>query len=108
IDQGASLFKQNCTTCHAINDVVVGPALKGIHERRKHAWIIEFVRNSSKVIASGDQYAVDLYNKFGKTQMTSFPGLTDQEITSIVEYIKFEEKNVPAAAASSTAGGSGE
>jgi mono/diheme cytochrome c family protein len=88
IDQGGTLFKQNCTTCHAINEVVVGPALKGVDKRRDTKWIINFVHNSSKVIADGDPYAVALYNKFGKTQMTSFPGLSDQEITSIVEYIK--------------------
>ena len=55
-------------------------------------WIINFVHNSSKVIASGDAYAVDLYNKYNKTQMTSFPGLSDQDITSIVEYIKSESE----------------
>ncbi len=90
IDQGASLFKQNCTTCHAINEAVVGPALKDLHKRRELPWIVSFIHNSTKVIASGDQYAVDLYNKYNKTQMTSFPTLTEAEISSIVEYIKVE------------------
>ena len=99
IDQGAALFKQNCTTCHAINDVVVGPALKDLHKRRKLDWIVSFVHNSTKVIASGDQYAVDLYNKYNKTQMTSFPTLTEAEISSIVEYIKVESNVAPVATA---------
>lgn len=90
IAQGGTLFKANCTTCHAINEVVVGPALKDVHKRRDNKWIINFVHNSSKVIASGDPYALDLYNKFNKTQMTSFPGLSDQEVVSIIEYIKAE------------------
>jgi mono/diheme cytochrome c family protein len=97
IDQGASLFKQNCVTCHAIHDVVVGPALKDVHKRRPLPWIVDFVHNSSKVIASGDQYAVDLYNKYNKTQMTSFPNLSEAEIVSIVEYIKVESNNAPVA-----------
>ncbi|TAH25632.1 MAG: cytochrome C [Cytophagales bacterium] len=98
IDQGATLFKQNCVTCHAIHDVVVGPALKDVHKRRQLPWIISFVKNSTKVIASGDQYAVDLYNKYNKTQMTSFPNLSDAEITSIVEYIKVEGSKAPVTA----------
>lgn len=105
IDQGSSLFKQNCTTCHAINDVVVGPALKDVHKRRQLPWIVSFIHNSTKVIASGDQYAVDLYNKYNKTQMTSFPNLSEAEISSIVEYIKVESNVAPVAVAVASPGG---
>ena len=28
VNSGESLFKGNCTVCHAINEVVIGPALK--------------------------------------------------------------------------------
>ena len=31
---GETLFKSNCAQCHALNEVVVGPALAGLHERR--------------------------------------------------------------------------
>lgn len=88
IAKGEKLFSANCTSCHAIDAVVVGPALRGVDKRRQIGWITNFVHNSQKVIASGDQYAVDLYNKFNKTQMTSFPQLTDDDVKSIVEYIK--------------------
>ena len=90
IAAGDALFKGNCTQCHAINDVVVGPALSGITKRRPIAWLIPWIKNSSKVVASGDEYAVAIYNKYNKQQMPSF-ALSDKEITSIVAYITAEE-----------------
>ena len=83
---GDALFKDNCAQCHAVNEQVVGPALAGITMRRPISWLIPWVKNSSKVVASGDEYALALYNKFNKQQMPSF-ALSDQEITSIVAYI---------------------
>ncbi|NVO83906.1 cytochrome c3 family protein [Hymenobacter terrestris] len=90
IAAGDALFKGNCAQCHAINEVVVGPAMAGITKRRPMSWIIPWIKNSSKVVASGDAYAVALYNKYQKQQMPSFQ-LSDAEITSIVAYITSEE-----------------
>jgi mono/diheme cytochrome c family protein len=90
VQAGDALFKANCTQCHAVNEQVVGPALAGISKRRPITWIIPWIKNSAKVVASGDEYAVALYNKFQKQQMPSF-GLSDKEITSIVAYITSQE-----------------
>ncbi|MFT5167334.1 MAG: hypothetical protein ACI8P3_002571, partial [Saprospiraceae bacterium] len=40
------------------------------------------------VIASGDSYAVGIYNEYNKSVMTSFPNLTDEEINSVLVYIQ--------------------
>ena len=98
ISQGESLFNNNCTVCHAINQQVVGPALKNVHERQDLPWLINFIRNSQKVIQSGDDYAVNLYNEYNKTVMPSF-AYSDEEITSIVAYIKAESSGAAAPAA---------
>lgn len=103
VSQGESLFNNNCTVCHAINNVVVGPALKNVHERRDLPWLISFIRNSQKMIQSGDEYAVNLYNEYNKTVMPSF-AYSDEEITSIISYIKAESS---AAAAPAAAAGDG-
>jgi len=99
INQGKSLFTNNCTVCHAINEQVVGPALKDVHERRDLPWLQSFIKNSQKVIQSGDDYAVNLYNEYNKTLMPSFD-FTDEQVTSIVAYIKSESQ-----APAPTAGG---
>ena len=83
---GDALFKSNCAQCHAVNEQVVGPALVGITKRRPIRWVLPWIKNSSKVVASGDDYAVAIFNKFNKQQMPSF-ALSDKEITSIIVYI---------------------
>ena len=107
ISTGASLFKGNCTVCHAINEQVVGPALRDVHKRRSVEWIRTFVKNSQKVIESGDEYAVALYNKYNQTQMTAFDFST-QELDAIIAYIVSEsEKPIEQVAdASATTSGS--
>ena len=103
IAAGDALFKGNCTQCHAINEQIVGPALGGISKRRPISWILPWIKNSTKLVASGDDYAVALYNKFNKQQMPSF-ALSDKEIISIVAYITAEEGKATAVAGGVTAG----
>ncbi|UXP32889.1 c-type cytochrome [Reichenbachiella agarivorans] len=98
ISSGEKLFKANCTVCHAVQEKVVGPALKDVHKRRDVAWITAFVQNSQKVIQSGDDYAVKLYEQYNKTEMTSFD-FNDEEILSIVAYLKSESNKEPVAEA---------
>ena len=89
VSSGESLFKGNCTVCHAINEVVIGPALRDVHERQSEEWLYAFIKNSQKVIKSGDEYAVNLYNQYNQTLMTSFD-FSDEELNSILTYIKSE------------------
>ncbi|QIL78113.1 cytochrome c [Hymenobacter sp. HDW8] len=84
---GEALFLGNCAQCHAINDVVVGPALKNIHKRRPVSWLIPWIQNSSKMVASGDEYAVKIYNQYQKQEMPSF-ALTDTEIKQVIKYLE--------------------
>jgi len=84
---GARLFKANCTPCHALTQIVVGPALRGISKRRDMRWIVDFTRNSQKMIASGDPYAMELYNRYGKTEMKSFMELSENDVKDMVNYI---------------------
>jgi mono/diheme cytochrome c family protein len=78
ISAGEALFSANCKACHRVDKVLVGPALKDVHNRAPSIdWIKSFIKNSSGVIASGDDYAVKLYNQYNKTQMTAFTSLKD-------------------------------
>ena len=104
IAAGDALFKGNCTQCHAIGEQVVGPALSGITKRRPISWLIPWIKNSTKVVSSGDDYAVTLYNKYNKQQMPSF-ALSDKEITSIFAYITAEESKPSAVAVTGVTAG---
>jgi mono/diheme cytochrome c family protein len=91
IAAGDALFKANCTQCHAVNEKVVGPALAGITKRRPASWIVSWVHNPAKVIASGDAYAVKLFDDYGKQQMPSFPQLSEKDVKNIIAWADSQE-----------------
>jgi mono/diheme cytochrome c family protein len=95
ISAGEALFNANCKACHRVKAKLVGPALGGVEGRVPSiAWVLGWVRNSSKVIASGDDYAVKIYNEYNKSQMTAFSSYTDAQILSILAYVKAENDKV--------------
>ncbi|MEJ7646828.1 MAG: c-type cytochrome [Chryseolinea sp.] len=101
---GKVLFDANCKSCHRVGQKLVGPDLAKVYDRAPSIdWVIKFVHNSSGVIASGDDYAVKLYNEYNKIQMTAFSSLKDADILNILAYIKTESEKAPAPAAGPTA-----
>lgn len=105
ISAGQQLFNTNCKTCHKVKQKLIGPALAGVEGRAPSIdWIKSFVKNSSAVIASGDAYAVNLFNANNKILMTSFSSLKDEDIMNILGYIKSEAEK-PDAVAPTTTGG---
>jgi len=107
ISAGEALFNGNCKSCHRVKQKLVGPALAGVYDRAPSIdWIKAWVRNSSKVIASGDAYGVNLYNEYNKSQMTAFNSYTDDQIMNILAYVK-AEADKPDAVATTAAPGAG-
>lgn len=91
IAKGKELFEGNCTACHAVHKVKVGPALKDISKRRSLKWITSFVRNPMrKIKQEKDPYAVALYNQYNHTEMTAFPSFKEKDIKAILAYINDE------------------
>jgi mono/diheme cytochrome c family protein len=110
ITAGQTLFNGNCKSCHKIHTESVGPALAGVYDRAPSIeWIVGWVHNSSKVVASGDEYGLAIFEKYKKSKMTDFTTLKDDQILTILAYIKAETikgPEVPKVAADSGAGGS--
>jgi len=89
--QGNELFKGNCAQCHGVDKKVVGPALKGVVSRwASEAEIIYFIKYPEKVITGGkNEYAKQLYDEYGQ-MMPNHDFFSDEQIKSILTYIKFE------------------
>lgn len=100
---GETLFKANCTSCHAMDIKQVGPALAGVHTRRSEEWLIKWIRNNEKLRASGDKDAIAIFNEYNKVAMNSFENLSDDQIKSMIAY--FTEWTPPVKA--KPAGGDG-
>ncbi len=108
ISAGQTLFDTNCKTCHRVHEKLIGPALADVYDRAPSIdWIKSFIKNSSAVIASGDDYATKLYNDYGKTQMTSFSSLKDEDIMNLLAYIQAETIKGPAVPEVTTEAGAG-
>ncbi len=108
IKTGEDLFNGNCKSCHRVKQKLVGPALAGVYDRAPSLdWIKNWVRNSSKVIASGDKYAVTLYNEYNKSQMTAFTSYKDDQIMAILAYVKAEADKPDAPAGGPQVAGGG-
>lgn len=89
ISAGEALFNGNCKSCHKVHSESVGPALSGVETRTPSIkWIIDWVHNSSKVVASGDEYGVAIFEKYKKSKMTDFTTLKEDQILNILAYIK--------------------
>ncbi len=90
--KGEELFKANCAACHALDKQMVGPALGGVVERLKTEqnldidWLHQWIKDNEALRSSGDAYANEVFEKFNKAPMTTFPNLSDQDIDDILEY----------------------
>jgi hypothetical protein len=68
--------------------------LAGVYERRTIDWLQAWIKNSQKLIASGDEDAIAIYEEYNKTQMTSYP-FSDDQVMELLAYIQAETVKGP-------------
>lgn len=92
VELGEGLFSSNCASCHYLgpeDKKLIGPGLDDhIFEEFTTEWLYSWIRNSSELIASGDEQAIATFEEFNKTQMTAFPQFSDEDIDNILAYIQ--------------------
>ncbi len=88
VAEGEKLYNANCTSCHAINEKIVGPALKDVDKRHSEIWILKWVKNSQAMVKAGDPEAVKISEEYNGSVMTAFPQLSNDQVKSILAYIK--------------------
>ena len=110
---GAKIFKQNCAVCHSLGDnKVTGPGLAGVAGRvpkPADEWLVKWIKNNNKVIASGDAYAKGLVAANGGLDgMSEFEYLSDDELKSLVAYIQNPPPSTTTGAGTTTGGNDAE
>jgi mono/diheme cytochrome c family protein len=105
--KGEALFKSKCTTCHKLDQRVIGPALgPQLESETDDKWLTKWIQNNQALIASKDPKALKIYNEYNQSAMTVFTDLTDADVTNIITYVRTEykkEKTVAAAPGASSA-----
>ncbi len=106
---GKNLFNSLCAACHKLDGNSIGPALRGVTERRDIEWLQKWINNSQALINSGDADAVAIYNEYNQVAMPPFPQLSNVDIENILAYTSAPKAEPAAAPAgdATAAGGSG-
>lgn len=88
VSKGESIFKMKCQACHAINQRRVGPALKGVTQRREPEWIMNLLLNTNEMVEK-DPIVRSLISEY-MTKMT-YQNVSEEEARSLLEFFRFKD-----------------
>jgi mono/diheme cytochrome c family protein len=103
--EGRKIFREKCTSCHALDRDMTGPALQPIVASKSEEFLLKWIHNAPALIASGDAEAVEASKWSANAEMTAFPTLTPEQIKSIIAYVKEGEPKKEGDAAAVGGGG---
>ena len=86
ITKGSAVYDVKCNACHKLTaDKLVGPGWKGVTDRRKPEWIMNFITNTDVMIAK-DTAAQAMVEKC----MVRMPNqhLNDDEARNVLEFMR--------------------
>ena len=85
-EAGKVVYDAKCTACHKPDKSFIGPAPKGIMERRTPAWVMNMIMDPEGMIAK-DPIAKQLLIKFNGAPMAN-QNLTEEEARAVLEYFR--------------------
>ncbi|WP_236980376.1 PVC-type heme-binding CxxCH protein [Membranihabitans maritimus] len=86
VKEGKELFDTKCISCHIADKKLVGPAPKGILERRSPEWVMNMIINPTEMLEK-DPLAQELLEEFNGTPMIE-ERITEKEARAILEYFR--------------------
>lgn len=85
-DEGQKIYMAKCSACHKAEEKFIGPAPKGIMERRTPEWIMNMILNPEEMVKN-DPIAKQLLIDFNLAPMAN-QHLTNDEARKILEYFR--------------------
>ncbi len=85
-DMGMELFDGMCMACHMIDSKMIGPAIKGVTQRRSPEWIMNFIINPTEMLKK-DPIAIALLKEANNAQMTEL-GMNEEDARALLEYFR--------------------
>lgn len=84
--QGMEVYNQMCTACHKADVKYIGPAPKGIMERRSPEWIMNMILNPVEMVEK-DPIAKALLIEYNGAPMAN-QNLTEDQARAVLEYFR--------------------
>jgi mono/diheme cytochrome c family protein len=91
--KGEAIFKAKCTTCHKLDQRLIGPALgPQLEKETDDKWLTKWIQNNQELISAKDPKALQIYNEYNQSAMTVFADLSDGDVANIITYVRTEYK----------------
>lgn len=84
--KGMEVYKTKCMACHKPDKKFIGPAPKGILERRTPEWVMNMILNPEEM-TQNDPLAKALLVEFNGSPMAN-QNLTEEEARQVLEYFR--------------------
>ena len=84
--KGEELFKKKCYSCHRENEKLIGPAMRGVTQRREPEWIMRMILEP-EVMLKEDPIAIKLLEEHGGSPMSNMH-LSEYEARAVYEYLR--------------------
>lgn len=84
--KGKEVYEKMCTACHKPEEKFIGPAPKGIFDRRSPEWIMNMILNPVEMVQK-DPIAKELLKEFNGSPMAN-QNLTQEEARAVLEYFR--------------------
>jgi cytochrome c len=84
--EGEEIYKKMCLACHKPTEKFVGPAPKGILDRRSPEWIMNMILNPEEMVKS-DPIAKQLLIEANLAPMAN-QHLTEEQARKVLEYFR--------------------
>ena len=84
--EGEEVYKKLCSACHKPTEKFIGPAPKGILERRSPEWIMNMILNPEEMVKS-DPIAKQLLIESNLAPMVN-QHLTEAQARAVLEYFR--------------------
>ena len=87
VSEGKVFFQKKCSTCHRLDEKLIGSPLRGITKRRAPEWIMNMILNPDGMIKENKE-ARELFEKM-KVKMSP-QNMNEDEARKILEYLRTE------------------
>nr|WP_321415656.1 cytochrome c [uncultured Allomuricauda sp.] len=84
--RGKEKFDGICVACHMIDQRMIGPALKGVYDRRSPEWVMNMILNPDGMLKE-DPIAKALLKEYNNAIMLN-QNLSEDEARDVAEYLR--------------------